>query len=272
MGHGSTLVCVLVLLVAAGCASPLNTERGDSVLPDVRRQLSEEAPDSDAALILSQALKEVESVPPEKQSEILATALKQADKARRFSPTLEALLPERWPKPSLPGLIRVKSYPQARAAWVQGSAGNNRQFMTLFRHIQDRHIAMTAPVVMGYPAEVGRDPAAAKAPNSMAFLYRSTTQDAAGQFGPVLVGDESAVQVVSVGLKGSYAERNFQAAIVDLQGWLKTHQEWEASGPPRVLAYNSPFLPFWMKYSEVQIPVRAAASPARQAPVSGQRP
>ena len=42
-------------------------------------------------------------------------------------------------------------------------------FMTLFRHIQNNDISMTAPVAMGY------DDAEAEVPrmNSMAFLYSS---------------------------------------------------------------------------------------------------
>ena len=57
-----------------------------------------------------------------------------------------------------------------------------------------------------------------------------------------------------------YREANFRKAVADLRDWLGRHPEWKASGPPRVLAYNSPFLPFWMKYSEVQIPVTSSAN------------
>jgi len=100
----------------------------------------------------------------------------------------------------------------------------------------------------------------------MAFLYRTTVQDAPGQFGAVRVGDEKPLQVVSVGQKGSYAQSNFREALGLLQAWLKSHREWDAAGPPRVLAYNSPFMLFWRKYSEVQIPVGAAALGGRNTP------
>lgn len=39
------------------------------------------------------------------------------------------------------------------------------------------------------------------------------------------------------------------------RAWLTEHPEWTAAGPPRSLAYNSPFVPGFVKYSEVQIPV-----------------
>jgi hypothetical protein len=250
----------LVLAAIVGCSDPKQIMPEKAMLETVRQQIAIEDPDSDAAVILSRAVDEARSAGPEKQSEILDRALKQADEARQFSPHLEAPLPEGWPKPSLPGLIRIKSYPAVRAAWVRGSPGNNRQFMTLFRHIQDHQIAMTGPVVMGYPAQD------AESSDSMAFLYRRLDQDAAGQFGKVQVEDEQALKVVSIALTGSYRERNFQAAATKLREWLQVHREWEPAGSVRVLAYNSPFMLFWRKYSEVQIPVRAVAAPAAKAP------
>lgn len=227
------------------------------MMQTVSQQLATENPDSDAAVILSQELEEARSAAPDKQTEILNHALKQAGEARQFSPHLESPLPDGWPKPSLPGLIRIKSYPAVRAAWVRASAGNNRQFMTLFHHIQQRQIAMTGPVVMGYPAQTAGKPA--ESSDSMAFLYRRLDQDTKGQFGQVQVVDEEPMRVVSIALTGSYRERNFQAAAAKLRKWLQAHTEWEPVGPVRVLAYNSPFMLFWQKYSEVQIPVGPAA-------------
>jgi hypothetical protein len=56
MEHGVRWAGMLLLLAVAGCASPLSTERGDKMLADVRRQLSEEAPDSDAAQYQARAI------------------------------------------------------------------------------------------------------------------------------------------------------------------------------------------------------------------------
>ena len=47
-----------------------------------------------------------------------------------------------------------------------------------------------------------------------------------------------------------------------LREWLAAHPEWVVAGPPRTLAYNSPFVPGVLKYAEVQIPVAAAPKPA----------
>jgi hypothetical protein len=41
--------------------------------------------------------------------------------------------------------------------------------------------------------------------------------------------------------------------------WLKEHPEWKAAGDLRTLAYNSPFVPGLMKYSEAQIPIEPTA-------------
>jgi len=139
--------------------------------------------------------------------------------------------------------------------------------MTLFRHIKDRQIAMTAPVVMAYPpAEAAPPGDALGEPAAMAFLYRKTTQDAAGPFGAVRVTDDPPLQVVSVARKGMYSAGSFQASVAQRRAWLHAHPEWQSAGPPRVLAYNSPFMPFWMKYAEVQIPVRATAKELPAAP------
>ena len=235
---------------------------------EARRQLGASASDSDAAVILSRALKDAESAPPDQRKAILSTSLKQARQARRFSITLESPLPDNWPKPSLPGLIRVKSYPPVRAAWVRPGGQRNRQFMTLFRHIKDRKIAMTAPVVMEYASEAAASPAKMDSPDAMAFLYRRTDQDEAGKFGSVGVTNDVPVQVVSIGVKGAYTEGRFRKAAAKLRDWLKANSQWRPAGPPRVLAYNSPFLPFWMKYSEVQIPVCPAGKERTNQPMA----
>ncbi|MCX5671073.1 MAG: heme-binding protein [Planctomycetota bacterium] len=234
--------------------------RSADLVQQVCQELTAEPPDSDAAVILAAALTDAGAAPADRQSALLETGIEQAAKARRFKPTLEAPLPEGWPAPSLPGLIRLKTYPPMRAAWTEQGDGRNGQFMTLFRHIKDRQIPMTAPVVMAYPpAEAAPPRDALGEPVAMAFLYRQTTQDTAGPFGAVRVTDDPPLQVVSAARKGMYSSSNFQASVAQLRAWLQAHPEWQAAGPPRVLAYNSPFMPFWMKYAEVQIPVRATA-------------
>ena len=248
---------IVVLLVATGCGPELRLE-GNAVLEKVRQQLADEPVDSDAAVILSRAIAEAETAGLERRTTILEAALKKAEKARRFRISSESPLPEGWPRPSLPGLIRTKTYPAVRSAWVRSPDKKNRQFMILFRHIKDRKIAMTAPVVMEYSPAAAQDASKMGPTEAMAFLYRRSEQGKAGDFGDVSVGNEKSLLVLSIGLKGAYTKGRFRKALAKLHDWLKVHDEFRQAGAPRVLAYNSPFMLFWNKYSEVQIPVKPA--------------
>jgi hypothetical protein len=237
-----------------------------ATIETVREQLSTESPDSDAAIILIQALAEADQAVPEQQASILSRALKQADEARKFKISEEAPLPEDWPKPSLPGLIRIKTYPAVRSAWVRAPGKENHQFMTLFRHIKNRQISMTAPVVMEYTPEAAQDAAKMDEVKAMAFLYRNPDQDQTGQFESVQVENEEMIKVASIGIQGMATTGAFRKALGQLRGWLDVHPEWQASGPPRVLGYNSPFMWFWKRYSEVQIPVKPAEKKTSELP------
>ncbi len=243
------------LWAAAGCQGA-GSDAGMGTFETVREQLSAESPDSDAAVILSRALVEAADAVPEQQAAILNKALKEANEARRFTISEEAPLPDGWPKPSLPGLIRIKRYPAIRSAWVRAPEKENRQFMTLFRHIESRTISMTAPVIMEYAPEASQDAVKMDDIKAMAFLYRNPNQDQAGSFGSVQVENEEMMEVVSIGIRGAGTAGTFRKALGKLQIWLNDHPEWQASGPPRVLGYNSPFMWFWKKYCEVQIPVK----------------
>jgi hypothetical protein len=257
---------VSAVIVAAGCA-PMQETKSTLLADTVRQELAADPGDSDAAMILAQALEDAVKANPDGQAVILQEARKRAAEARSFKIVEESPLPADWPKPSLPGLIRIKTYPPVRSAWVRAPENRNGQFMVLFRHIQSEQIAMTAPVVMEYSDAAGKDPSQLGKAEAMAFLYRRTDQGKSGQYGAVAVEDDLPLKVVSVGVKGSYSEAGFREALEKLQQWLAAHPQWQAAGPPRVLAYNSPFLLWWMKYSEVQIPVAAgkegSTEPAR---------
>ena len=167
-----------------------------------------------------------------------------------------APVPADWPEPTPVGEVQVKTYPVYRAAVVAdadvGGDGMRPMFMALFRHIQANEISMTAPVEMGY----GDGTSGASRMESMAFLYR--TRDLGG------VGDEGAVRVLdveprtyaSVGVRGDYTDRNFEKGLAVLQAWLADNAgRVSTTGPPRYLGYNGPFVPRFMRYGEVQIPI-----------------
>jgi hypothetical protein len=167
----------------------------------------------------------------------------------------EAKLPEGFPKPGPVGTVIVKEYPAYRLARTRAGGGDGGMFMRLFRHIERNDVKMTAPVEMTMSEEAGDGAAAGSA---MAFLYASPE---IGTPGPdpadadVVVVDVPALLVVSVGIRGGYGPGTFAKGEAQVRDWLGGHPEWQAAGPPRALAYNSPFVPGMLKYAEVQIPV-----------------
>jgi hypothetical protein len=167
-----------------------------------------------------------------------------------FEPIIEAQLPEGFPGPTPVGTIEVKRYPEYRKATSSGRAA----FWTLFRHIQQNRIAMTAPVEMTYSEGDAKRPRE----QSMAFLYGSPTLGTPGQTGSVEVADVPAATVVSIGVRGPRTDRSVLDAYDRLQGWLESRtSEYAVAGPVRVMAYNSPFVPRDRQFFEVQIPIES---------------
>ena len=181
----------------------------------------------------------------------------------------EARLPDGFPAPGPVDEVIVKTYPAHRLARVRAEGGGNGMFMKLFRHIERNEIAMTAPVEMswrqaGAAQEGDRPPTVGKEPAAMAFLYARPSLGAAGadpEDPRVVVEDVPDVTVVSIGLRGGYEPSTFERGAKALQAWLAIHPEWKAAGDLRTLAYNSPFVPGFAKYSEAQIPITRAPQP-----------
>jgi len=194
----------------------------------------------------------------------LAVQAADPDAPAYQKPTMvsEAKLPDGFPPPGPVGEVIVKTYPAHRLAKTRAEAGaDDKMFMKLFGHIKRNDIAMTAPVTMDWAG----DPAERKGPDTMAFLYAKPDL---GRPGPdpadasVVVEDVPEVTVASIGVRGAYGKKTFKAGHEPLEAWLQAHPEWTVAGPPRMLAYNSPFVPWFAKYAEVQVPVRRTAPAA----------
>jgi hypothetical protein len=171
--------------------------------------------------------------------------------AEEFKPIKEAEMPRGFPDYTPVGQIEVKKYPEYRKATASGVG----EFWTLFRHIKQNDVAMTAPVEMDYG-----DPHAEKSTErSMSFLYGSRDLGAVGKEGGVEVTDVPAMTVVSIGCRGSRTPAAIQAAKEKLLAYLadKTDQ-YAIAGPMRVMGYNSPFVPRDKNFFEVQVPVMPA--------------
>ncbi len=181
----------------------------------------------------------------------------------------EAPLAEGWPELTPIGTIEVKDYPDTRTAIVtadpQESADDDMgsMFNSLFNHIKSNDIAMTTPVQMGYedpPKSLEASRTATPQMMSMAFLYRRSDQGKLGIEGRVSIEDLPGRTYASLGVRGNYKNKRFAENLTSLDAWLRENANtWQADGPPRYLGYNSPFVPWFMKYGEVQRPVRPAS-------------
>jgi hypothetical protein len=173
--------------------------------------------------------------------------------AEEFQPIKEAEMPRGFPTYTPVGQIEIKEYPAYRKASASGPA----EFWTLFQHIKQNNVTMTAPVEMDYG-----DPRATKNnERSMSFLYERPDQGTPGKQGSVEVSDVPAMTVISIGCRGARTASAIAKAREKLVTWLDQKKgEYLAAGPMRIMGYNSPFVPRDRSFFEVQIPVKAASA------------
>ena len=73
----------------------------------------------------------------------------------------------------------------------------------------------------------------------------------------VEVVDMPATMALSMGIRGDATKARLAEAKAHLDAWLrKQSNEYEVSGPLRVMGYNSPFVAANRRFTEVEIPVR----------------
>lgn len=177
-------------------------------------------------------------------TEAKRSALETVRDRLRFRPIKEAELPERFPGYTPQGVVELKTYPAYRKAVA-------KQFFTLFRHITDNDIAMTAPVEMDLTqSKDGR-----LSQESMAFLYGEQTLGSTGKQGNVNVVDVESQEVVAIGVRGPMTIAARQSAEKSLKSWLAEHPDYQSAGSMRQLSYNSPFVPRGEQFHELQMSV-----------------
>lgn len=153
-----------------------------------------------------------------------------------------------------PGTVERKDIPaltvmEAQADGDYFAGGGNPVFMRLFRFIQSNKVAMTTPVEVAPPV------------NRMRFLVG--TDDAGKDLrdqGEVRVKDLPARQVVSAGLRGSYSRERFAKGVRMVREWLEKNPGWKAAGEPYAVYWNSPFMPGFLKTSEIHLPIEPAGA------------
>ena len=164
-------------------------------------------------------------------------------------PTLARGTDEAYPRTS-PGVCEVKSLPAARLMLTESAEGyfskNNQMFGKLFSYIRTNDLPMTAPVE------------ARMQPGVMVF-YMDSASAVRPDLRPnaeVKLQDVPARLVAAIGIRGSYSEENYTEALATLKDWLQKQKDFEANGEPYAVYWNSPFVPFFFKQSEVHIPIR----------------
>ena len=61
-----------------------------------------------------------------------------------------------------------------------------------------------------------------------------------------------------MGIRGSYSRENYEEALTELRTWLAKRTDVKPIGEPYAVYWNSPFVPFFLKQSEVHILVAPA--------------
>lgn len=172
-----------------------------------------------------------------------------------------APLPEGWPELTPVGKVEIREYPSYRAAVVteeDGKGGTTPMFRSLFQHISSNDIPMTSPVDMTYDdgdASGGQDDGGGDRMTGMAFLYRTPDLGPVGTDGVVRVADILPRAYASIGVRGSYSPAHYSEGLARVKAWLSGQSTWQADGSSRFLGYNSPFVPWFWRYGEVQVPV-----------------
>jgi len=146
------------------------------------------------------------------------------------------------------GKIEIKTIP-ASMVMVSESEGNyfgtrNYLFRRLFNYISENNVAMTTPVE-------------ARIENAQMKFYVGT-KDKLKELkdrGSVKVVTIPQRTVVSIGIRGAYTESNFVKAKTQMEQWLRDNTGYQQAGAAYAVYWDAPFMPWFLKRSEVHIPV-----------------
>jgi glutathione peroxidase len=146
------------------------------------------------------------------------------------------------------GTIEIKTLP-ARTCLVASASGDafddrGSAFMKLFGYIKKEEIAMSIPV------------AASPTINEMVFYVGTNSASRAlPSTNEVTVQTLAPLTVASIGLGGSYTRKNYEDGLTKLNTWLAKQKEWQTNAAPYVVYWNSPFTLWFVRKSEIHIPV-----------------
>ena len=122
---------------------------------------------------------------------------------------------------------------------------NNGLFRKLFEAIQQNQVPMTTPVEAGIR------------PGTMVFYLdpKSAERSDLRLGGGVERLERKERVVASVGIRGGYSKESFAENSETIEKWLKEQAGWRRVGEPYAVYWNSPFVIWFLKRSEVHLPV-----------------
>lgn len=146
------------------------------------------------------------------------------------------------------GEIEIKTIPSAKLMVAEDEGSyfdhNNDMFMRLFRYISANDVSMTVPV----EAQVEKA--------QMSFYVGSADlEKQLADQGEVKVVNLPERTVASIGIRGSYSKKNFEKNRQKLTAWLEENKRYRAAGEAYAVYWDAPFVPWFMKHSEVHMPV-----------------
>lgn len=147
------------------------------------------------------------------------------------------------------GVCETKVLPAGRLMLARSQdayfGANNRLFGKLFNYIRSNDIPMTAPVE------------ARMQPGVMVFHCDAASAKRADLKDTSEVALEAVPErtVAAIGIRGSYTAAAYETNLAKLREWLKGRPDLTAAGDPYAVYWDSPFVPGFLKRSEVHIPV-----------------
>jgi hypothetical protein len=146
------------------------------------------------------------------------------------------------------GAVEVKELPERKALYTQSTEdyfnGDNGLFIKLFRYIEKHDVAMTVPVESDVNTSRMRF-----------FAGGDAKTKALPDEGGVVVEAMPAQRVLSAGLRGGYTRETFTEGLGMIDAWLARNPDWMKVGEPYAVYWHGPFVPAFLKRSEVHVPI-----------------
>jgi len=123
---------------------------------------------------------------------------------------------------------------------------NNGLFRRLFEAIQKNQVPMTTPVEAGVR------------PGTMVFYLdpKSAKRTDLVLQGGVRRREVEERVVASIGIRGGYSKESFEENSKKLIDWVRSQPGWKVTGEPYAVYWNSPFMIWFLKRSEVHLPIQ----------------